>query len=356
MNPSSTYGDLIDMLNRDELHDLKEDSSEGQMTTLPLSELRESPQVRKEFEDDENDLRSLADDIAQRGLIQPITVRPHPDGEGYEIIAGGRRFRASRLAERERVPVIIRDVGDEEAREIQMSENIHRKNLTQIEEARHLKKDLDDLGGDRDALLRKYNKNGSWLTKRLQLLSLGPNAQRLLDEDITADLEVIIGVRGIEEKAPSMAEEVVHQIENADRETNLRKLVAETKKQVPKTTGKAPKKKKNFKPKPARMPNPTRKTQPIHTFHQLVVNKKLSGEDALSRMDLDEREALQETLDHVFNEAKAAEDPEQLLIDKLRTHEMAGGGGVLSLALVRGIASNEDATPLEIVRKIPKGG
>lgn len=110
-------------------------------------------QVREEFEDEENPLSELADDIKQRGILQPILVRPVQGGK-YELVAGERRFRAAKLAGLKAIPAFVKSMTDEEAAEAQFIENIRRKNLTLQEEAQRIQRDLDACGGDVEAVLK----------------------------------------------------------------------------------------------------------------------------------------------------------------------------------------------------------
>src|SRR5690606_30176801 len=107
------------------------------------------------FEDADNSLQELADDIAKRGVLQPILVRPVQGGR-YQLIAGERRFRAAKLAGLANIPVHVKAMSDEEAEEAQFIENIHRKNLTLREQAARIQRDLDACGGDVKAVLKKY--------------------------------------------------------------------------------------------------------------------------------------------------------------------------------------------------------
>ena len=115
--------------------DLPEDTgSEASSSTLPLREIEPDPeQPRKRFDDDA--LNQLADSITENGLLQPIAVRPKKVGPGYIIIAGERRWRAARLAGLDEVPVIIKDVTDEQAAALALIENLQREDLDPIEVA-----------------------------------------------------------------------------------------------------------------------------------------------------------------------------------------------------------------------------
>ena len=108
----------------------------SQSVTLPLREIepnREQP--RKTF--DEKALNELADSIRKNGVLQPLLVRPMQDGS-YQLVAGERRWRASRIAGLHEVPVIIREMSDEQAMEIALIENLQREDLNPIEEAEGL--------------------------------------------------------------------------------------------------------------------------------------------------------------------------------------------------------------------------
>ncbi|MGJ7523729.1 ParB/RepB/Spo0J family partition protein [Variovorax sp. LT1P1] len=183
---------------------------QAQPTEILLSLIDVTDQVREEFEDDENPLAEMADTIKVHGVIQPILLRVRPGGR-YELVAGERRLRAAKMAGLEKIPCLIRTLSDEEAVDAQFIENIHRKNLTQMEEARQLKKMLDALKGDREALALKLKKKQPWITQRLNLLDLPPQAQRLVNEKITADVTAINSVRQLERSDPAAAKALVDQ-------------------------------------------------------------------------------------------------------------------------------------------------
>ena len=104
------------------------------VTTLPLREIEPDPdQPRKKFDDES--LAGLAASITENGLLQPIAVRPKRLGTGYLIIAGERRWRAARLAGLDEVPVLIKDVTDEQAAALALIENLQREDLDPIEVA-----------------------------------------------------------------------------------------------------------------------------------------------------------------------------------------------------------------------------
>ena len=114
--------------------DLSDDTgSEASNSTLPLREIEPDPeQPRKRFDDDA--LNQLADSITENGLLQPIAVRPQGLGR-YSIVAGERRWRACRMAGLTEVPVVVKDVSDEQAMELALVENLQREDLDPVEEA-----------------------------------------------------------------------------------------------------------------------------------------------------------------------------------------------------------------------------
>lgn len=342
-------------LNREDAHALSSDSDRT-MSHLPIDDIRESEQVRYEYEDGEQSLADLAESIKAQGLIQPVTVRPHPNGNGYEMVAGGRRYRAARMAGLTHIPAVIRHLSDTEVAAVQMAENIHRKNLTQVEEARRIRQDLDDLGGDTEALLARYQKGVSWLTKRLALLELGPQARRLIDHRLSADVEAIYGVSRIEKRAPEVAAELVDAIAAAPGDGNLREMVLQARTRIAKDRSGAATRKPGarapFRPRPARMPSPSRKTQPLHTLYTLVIGRKMAAAEAVEQMPPAERETVYAAVDHVFNQARAATDRQATLLELLRRGDLAGGGGLLVLAYLAGCEAETDSTPQEILARI----
>lgn len=185
------------------------ESQGAEFSTIPLDMIEVKNQVREVFEDEDSALADLAENIKKNGILQPILLRPTQDG--YELIAGERRLRASKMAGLDTIPAYIREMSDEEAEDAQFHENIHRKNLTQIEEAKKIQKDLDRLGSV-EAVCELHQKSQSWLSKRLSLLSLPAQAKRLITEDISADIEAIQTVKIIEKHNPEAAQILVNKL------------------------------------------------------------------------------------------------------------------------------------------------
>lgn len=141
-----------------------------QTTELRLSEIEPNrDQPRKDF--DENALQELAESISQHGLIQPIMVRPLDNGS-YQIIAGERRWRASRIAGLNKVPVIIRDMSDNEVMEIALIENLQREDLNPFEEALGYKTLIETYKMTQEQVADAVGKSRPAITNALRLLGL----------------------------------------------------------------------------------------------------------------------------------------------------------------------------------------
>ena len=127
-------------------------------------------QPRKNF--DEEALAALAQSIAENGLLQPIAVRPRKAGPGYTIIAGERRWRAARMAGLEEVPVLVKDVTDEQAAALALIENLQREDLDPIEVAEGCRRLIDQYGLTQEQAAQRLGKSRSALTNTLRLLGL----------------------------------------------------------------------------------------------------------------------------------------------------------------------------------------
>ena len=155
-------------------------TAKEEIVELKLSELRPNPyQPRKKF--DEDKLKELSESIKEHGVFQPIIVKKSI--KGYEIIAGERRFRASKLAGKETIPAIIRDFSDEMMMEIALLENLQRENLNAIEEAVAYKKLLRSLKITQEELSKKLGKSRSYITNMLGLLELPSSVKQMIQED-----------------------------------------------------------------------------------------------------------------------------------------------------------------------------
>ena len=161
----------------------KGDPAKGPETLVNITKVepnREQP--RKNF--DEDALLELSESIKQYGLLQPILVQDRKDY--YEIIAGERRWRAAKLAGLKQVPVIIKNLTDQDIVEISLIENIQRENLNPIEEAQAYKRLLNEFHLKQDEVAERVSKSRTAVTNSMRLLKLSDDVQRMvIDEMIT---------------------------------------------------------------------------------------------------------------------------------------------------------------------------
>ena len=149
----------------------------NEIVELNLSDLRPNPyQPRKKFDDEA--LNELAASIKENGVFQPIIVKKTV--KGYDIVAGERRFRASKKAGKTTIPAIVKEFTDEEMMNISLLENLQREDLTAIEEANAYKAMLDSLDITQDELANKVGKSRSHITNTLGLLKLPKSVQDLV--------------------------------------------------------------------------------------------------------------------------------------------------------------------------------
>ena len=150
--------------------------SSGSPTRLPLAVIHPNPeQPRRRF--DEAALEELAASIRKQGLLQPLLVRPK--GEGYELVAGERRYRAAQLAGLQEVPVVVRDLDDREALELALVENLQREDLNPIEEALGYQR-LIEMGHSQAQIAEAVGKARSTVTNALRLLQLDEESREAL--------------------------------------------------------------------------------------------------------------------------------------------------------------------------------
>ena len=197
--------------------------SDTRIETLPLREIEPDPgQPRKTFDDET--LAELSASIAEHGLLQPIAVRPKPSG-GYLIVAGERRWRASRMAGLTEVPVIVKDVTDEQAMELALVENLQREDLDPVEEAAGIRELMTRCNLTQEQAARKLGKSRSALANSLRLLSLPETVLELLKSGFVTigHAKVVLGL-----PTPELQEEAAQMI--ADNQLNVRQAEALCKK------------------------------------------------------------------------------------------------------------------------------
>ena len=225
---------------------------------VELADIVINKQIREVFEDEDNSIANLSDSIEDLGFFQNVVLRPINGGQ-YEMVAGERRYRAAKLAGLTHVHAYVRSMTDEQMERIQFAENIHRKNFELFEEAKRLQKLLDKHGGEVAQVLAEIKKPHAWFSKRIGMLKLPEQANRLVRENVTADVEVVNAVVQIEKRSPEKAKAVVDKLKENKGQVAARKVVKDVKDQV-----------KPAKPKP--------KTKPVQmALPRAEIQEKAAG-------------------------------------------------------------------------------
>ena len=155
-----------------------EDNNE--VVTLKISQIEPNRnQPRRSF--DEDALEELSQSIKEHGVLQPILVRPQIYG-GYQIVAGERRYRASRMAGLTEIPAIIKELSDSETMQIALIENLQRRDLSDLEEAKGYQTLMDEYGFSQEDVARTVGKSRSAVANTLRLLGLPDDVKELLDQ------------------------------------------------------------------------------------------------------------------------------------------------------------------------------
>lgn len=158
---------------------VSKDSTPAASRVLSIGSLRPGRlQPRTEF--DSKEIQSLAASISTQGIIQPILVRPAKDTDGdYEIIAGERRWRAAQLAGLHEVPVVVHFIGDQDALEIALIENLQRQNLNVFEEAEAYQHLIADYGNSQEEVAQAVGRSRSHVANVMRLLALAPEIKQM---------------------------------------------------------------------------------------------------------------------------------------------------------------------------------
>lgn len=198
--------------------------------SLPIASIVTNPdQPRKSF--DETQLSELSDSIKQNGVLQPILVRKK--GDKYEIVAGERRYQASKLAGLKEIPAIIRDIDDAEVFQLALIENLQRSDLTPIEEARGYRQLLDTKGLTQEGLAKILSKSRSAIANTLRLMDLPQEVQDLMEEgQITAGHARAILAVPTEEGRIKLAQKVVAENLTVRQTENLAPLFSVTRDEI----------------------------------------------------------------------------------------------------------------------------
>lgn len=186
----------------------EEPNEAGALRTLKLSQIRPNPyQPRKEFRPDE--LADLESSLRTNGLLQPITVRPAPTGQGYELIAGERRFRAAARLGWTEIPALVKTVDDRMLATLAMIENLQRADLDPIEEADGYQRLIDDFALTNQEVADVVGKDRSTVANALRLRQLPASVRRMLqDKQLTAGHARALLPLGTERAIVDLAREV----------------------------------------------------------------------------------------------------------------------------------------------------
>lgn len=258
---------------------------------VSLSEIHPNPnQPRTHF--NETELEELSESIRAHGVLQPLLVRK--DGDGYEIIAGERRYQASKIAGLEEVPVVIKDVDDQEMLQLALIENLQRSDLNPIEEAKGYRQLIKASGMTQEALSKAVSKSRSTITNSLRLLDLPQRVQDLLFEGkLTAGHARAILAVPFEEQRIKLAEKVVAEGLSVRATENLAPLFS---------VGETPK-----APRPV-TPQSFKKAARVlrQVFNTNVKVKATRGKNKIE-IEFKDEEELAQILQHVMNDATSRE-------------------------------------------------
>ena len=214
---------------------IMENATTNEIQDIPINEIRPNPyQPRKSF--NEEALRELSESIKNHGVFQPIIVKKGI--RGYDLIAGERRLRASKMAGLDKIPAIVKDFSDDEMREIALLENIQRENLTAIELAWAYKGIIDNLDIRQEDLALRIRKSRSHITNTLGLLNLPEEVQKMiLNGELSMGHARVLSKMEDESKITGLAKKIineglsVHEIEEISKDEEIKKRVPITRRE-----------------------------------------------------------------------------------------------------------------------------
>lgn len=257
-------------------------------TLVDITKIQPNPnQPRTHF--NETLLQELSESIRENGVLQPLLVRKK--GQKYEIIAGERRYQASKLAGIEKLPVIIKDVDDQKMLELALIENLQRSDLNPIEEAKGYKQLLKESGMTQEALSKAVSKSRSAITNSLRLLDLPDEVQQFLfDGKMTAGHARAILAVPFEDARIRLAQKVVNEGLSVRATENLAPLFS---------VGEEPKKSKSVTPQSYR--KAARALRQV--FNTNVKVKSSRGKNKIE-IEFKDEEELSQILSVVMNSAE----------------------------------------------------
>ena len=214
---------------------IMENATTNEIQDIPINEIRPNPyQPRKSF--NEEALRELSESIKNHGVFQPIIVKKGI--RGYDLIAGERRLRASKMAGLDKIPAIVKDFSDDEMREIALLENIQRENLTAIELAWAYKGIIDNSDIRQEDLALRIGKSRSHITNTLGLLNLPEEVQKMiLNGELSMGHARVLSKMEDESKITGLAKKIineglsVHEIEEISKDEEIKKRVPITRRE-----------------------------------------------------------------------------------------------------------------------------
>ena len=214
---------------------IMENATTNEIQDIPVNEIRPNPyQPRKSFNEDA--LRELSESIKNHGVFQPIIVKKGI--RGYDLIAGERRLRASKMAGLDKIPAIVKEFSDDEMREIALLENIQRENLTAIELAWAYKGIIDNLDIRQEDLALRIGKSRSHITNTLGLLNLPEEVQKMiLNGELSMGHARVLSKMDDESKITDLAKKIineglsVHEIEEISKDEEIKKRVPITRRE-----------------------------------------------------------------------------------------------------------------------------
>lgn len=173
---------------------------DSDLQTLPVDRIQRG-QYQPRIHIRQESLEELAESIRSQGLVQPIVVRPI--GDGYELIAGERRWRASQMAGLHEIPAVVKDVPDQAAAAMALIENIQREDLNPLEESQALQRLIDEFSLTHQQTAEAVGRSRTAVTNLLRLLELEPETKKLLDEGLIemGHARALLALRGAEQVA-----------------------------------------------------------------------------------------------------------------------------------------------------------
>jgi len=293
-------------------------------------------QIRTEFDGEDSTIVEIGESLLN-GQLQEIGLRPNDTDSHHQfiLIFGERRLRGALLKGIPNLRARVFDVDADKAKEIQTIENIQRLNLTTLNEASVIKEYLDS-GLSHVEVAEKLNKSRSWVSKRVSLLSIGEVSQQLIEQNLSADIEVITDVSRVEKVNPEAAQAIVAALtENAAPEVEDKKSVRQVVKEVKEKLIEQPKEKASSDDKqPAAEPskNPAQYIGDaevkdiLSQIYVQVSEGKASGKDVLKGLSKIQLLSIEQYLVGFFNKASKFKDPVRQILIEFREGNFAEDG------------------------------